>query len=148
MTFRTRLVLAATVAVVLAVLAASSAAYVASRNTLINAADNSLTTAAQKIVAGQQIGSTTATLGQVIDTGGAVVSGGGLPVTGQVRLKLYKGNIMSAGAKSPYSLFSHEFVTFGRDEVYNQKDAEGFINLFGLPLKIRALMMQKEASKK
>jgi two-component system sensor histidine kinase MprB len=85
-TFRTRLVLAATVAVVLAVLAASSAAFVASRNTLLNAADNSLTTAAQKIVAGQQIGSTTATLGQVIDTGGAVVSGGGLPVTGQVRL--------------------------------------------------------------
>ena len=67
-------------------------------------------------------------------------------VSGQVRLKLYKGNIMSAGAKSPYSLFSQEFVTFGRDEVYNQKDAEGFINLFGLPLKIRALM-QKEAKK-
>lgn len=67
-------------------------------------------------------------------------------VTGTVRLKLYKGNIMSAGAKSPYSLFHEGFVTFGRDEVYNQKDAEGFINLFGLPLKIRALM-QKEASK-
>jgi argininosuccinate synthase len=67
-------------------------------------------------------------------------------VTGTVRLKLYKGNIMSAGAKSPYSLFHEGFVTFGRDEVYNQKDAEGFINLFGLPLKIRALM-QKEAGK-
>lgn len=67
-------------------------------------------------------------------------------VTGTVRLKLYKGNIMSAGAKSPYSLFHEGFVTFGRDEVYNQKDAEGFINLFGLPLKIRALM-QKEAKK-
>ena len=66
-------------------------------------------------------------------------------VTGKVRLKLYKGNIMSAGAKSPYSLFHEGFVTFGRDEVYNQKDAEGFINLFGLPLKIRALMQQKEA---
>ena len=65
-------------------------------------------------------------------------------VTGTVRMKLYKGNIMSAGAKSPYSLFHEGFVTFGRDEVYNQKDAEGFINLFGLPLKIRALM-QKEA---
>ncbi|MBP1764474.1 MAG: Argininosuccinate synthase [Firmicutes bacterium] len=65
-------------------------------------------------------------------------------VTGVVRLKLYKGNIISAGAKSPYSLYSEEFVTFGRDEVYNQKDAEGFINLFGLPLKVRALM-QKEA---
>ena len=68
-------------------------------------------------------------------------------VTGTVRLKLYKGNIMSAGAKSPYSLFHEGFVTFGRDEVYNQKDAEGFINLFGLPLKIRALMQQKEAKK-
>lgn len=63
-------------------------------------------------------------------------------VTGIVRLKLYKGNIISAGAKSPYSLYSEEFVTFGRDEVYNQKDAEGFINLFGLSLKVRALMKQ------
>ena len=68
-------------------------------------------------------------------------------VTGTVQLKLYKGNIMSAGTKSPYSLYNEGFVTFGRDEVYNQKDAEGFINLFGLPLKIRALMMQKEAKK-
>jgi two-component system sensor histidine kinase MprB len=85
-TFRTRLVLATTVAVVVAVLAACSAAYVVARNTLLNAADNSLTTAAQKIVGGQEIGSTTATLGQIIDTSGAVVSGGGLPVTGQVRL--------------------------------------------------------------
>jgi len=68
-------------------------------------------------------------------------------VSGLVRLKLYKGNITSAGMKSPYSLYSEEFVTFGRDRVYNQKDAEGFINLFGLPLKIRALMQQKEAKK-
>ncbi len=68
-------------------------------------------------------------------------------VTGTVRLKLYKGNIMSAGAKSPFSMYHEGFVTFGRDEVYNQKDAEGFINLFGLPLKIRALMKQ-EANKK
>ena len=68
-------------------------------------------------------------------------------VTGTVRLKLYKGNIMSAGSKSPYSLYSQEFVTFEEDEVYNQADAEGFINLFGLPLKVRALM-QKEMSKK
>ena len=64
-------------------------------------------------------------------------------VTGSVRLKLYKGNIMSAGLKSPYSLYSEEVATFGADEVYNQKDAEGFINLFGLPIKVRALMMQK-----
>lgn len=61
-------------------------------------------------------------------------------VTGTVRLKLYKGNIISAGAKSPYSLYSQEFVTFGEDDVYNQADATGFINLFGLPLKVRALM--------
>ena len=61
-------------------------------------------------------------------------------VTGVVRLKLYKGNIISAGSKSPYSLYSQEYVTFGEDEVYNQADATGFINLFGLPLKVRALM--------
>ncbi len=61
-------------------------------------------------------------------------------VTGTVRLKLYKGNCVPAGAQSPYSIYNQEFVTFGRDGVYNQKDAEGFINLFGLPLKVRALM--------
>ncbi|ERM91710.1 argininosuccinate synthase [Caldanaerobacter subterraneus subsp. yonseiensis KB-1] len=61
-------------------------------------------------------------------------------VTGVVRLKLYKGNVINAGAKSPYSLYNEEFATFGKDEVYNQKDAEGFINLFGLSLKIGALM--------
>ena len=63
-------------------------------------------------------------------------------VTGTVRFKLYKGNIISAGAKSPYSLYSQEYVTFGADEVYNQADASGFINLFGLPLTVRALMKQ------
>lgn len=63
-------------------------------------------------------------------------------VTGTVTLKLYKGNIISAGSVSPYSLYSEEFVTFGEDDVYNQQDAEGFINLFGLPLKMRALMLQ------
>jgi len=61
-------------------------------------------------------------------------------VTGTVRMKLYKGNCTPAGTKSPYSLYNKDFVTFGEDEVYNQKDAEGFINLFGLPLKVRALM--------
>ena len=61
-------------------------------------------------------------------------------VTGTVRMKLYKGNIYSAGVNSPYSLYSQEYVTFGEDEVYNQADATGFINLFGLPLKVRALM--------
>ena len=61
-------------------------------------------------------------------------------VTGTVRMKLYKGNIYSAGVKSPYSLYSQEYVTFGEDEVYNQADATGFINLFGLPLAVRAMM--------
>ncbi len=65
-------------------------------------------------------------------------------VTGTVRLKLYKGNIISAGSKSPHSLYSQEFVTFEHDDVYNQADATGFINLFGLPLKVRALMQEKQ----
>lgn len=65
-------------------------------------------------------------------------------VTGEVRLKLYKGNIISAGAKSPYSLYSQEFVTFEHDDVYDQADATGFINLFGLPLKVRALMQEEQ----
>ena len=64
-------------------------------------------------------------------------------VTGTVRIKLYKGNCTWAGIKSPYSLYSEEFATFGQDAVYNQKDAEGFINLFGLPLKVRAMMEKK-----
>lgn len=61
-------------------------------------------------------------------------------VTGTVRMKLYKGNCIPAGVKSPYSLYSEEFATFEEDTVYDQKDAEGFINLFGLPLKVKALM--------
>ena len=68
-------------------------------------------------------------------------------VTGTVRLKLYKGNVMPAGTQSPYSLYSEELSTFGRDEVYNQKDAEGFINLFGLPMKVRALVMKGKENK-
>ena len=64
-------------------------------------------------------------------------------VTGAVRLKLYKGNCTPAGTKSPYSLYDQELSTFGREEIYNQRDAEGFINLFGLPLKVRALMEKK-----
>lgn len=62
--------------------------------------------------------------------------------TGVVKMKLYKGNCTPAGMTSPYSLYNEEFVTFGEDEVYNQGDAEGFINLFGLPLKVNALMKQ------
>jgi len=68
-------------------------------------------------------------------------------VTGTVRMKLYKGNCMPAGAKSEYSLYSEAIATFSKDEVYNQKDAEGFINLFGLPLKVRAQMLQNLQNK-
>ncbi|MEA2063862.1 MAG: argininosuccinate synthase [Gemmatimonadota bacterium] len=61
-------------------------------------------------------------------------------VTGTVRLKLYKGNIIVCGRKSPYSLYSEQFATFGEEDVYDQSDAEGFINIFGLPLTVEALM--------
>jgi argininosuccinate synthase len=61
-------------------------------------------------------------------------------VTGDVRIKLFKGRCVAAGVQSPYSLYSEEFATFSRDQVYNQKDAEGFINLFGLPIKVKALL--------
>ncbi|MGB9802249.1 argininosuccinate synthase [Desulfofundulus sp.] len=64
-------------------------------------------------------------------------------VTGTVRMKLYKGNCTPAGVSSPYSLYNPELATFSRDEIYNQADAAGFINLFGLPLKVRALMEKK-----
>ena len=64
-------------------------------------------------------------------------------VTGKVRLKLYKGNCTPAGASSPYSLYHQELATFGQDEIYNQADATGFINLFGLPLKVQGLLRQK-----
>ncbi len=61
-------------------------------------------------------------------------------VTGDVKIKLYKGNIINVGVSSPYSLYSEDFATFDEDEVYNQKDSEGFINLFGLPLKVKAML--------
>jgi argininosuccinate synthase len=61
-------------------------------------------------------------------------------VTGTVRLKLYKGNIIIAGRKSSYSLYREDLATFGEDMIYNQKEAEGFINLFGLPSKVEALL--------
>lgn len=64
-------------------------------------------------------------------------------VTGTVRLKLYKGNCMPAGTKSPFSLYDEEVATFDADEVYNQKDSEGFINLYGLPIKVRSQMLKK-----
>ena len=64
-------------------------------------------------------------------------------VTGKVRLKLYKGNIIKAGAWSDYSLYSEEIATFGEDNVYNQADSAGFINLFGLPIKVQAQVNEK-----
>ena len=60
-------------------------------------------------------------------------------VTGKVALTLYKGNIINVGRQSPYSLYREDFATFGQDDVYEQMDAKGFINLFGLPLKVHAL---------
>ena len=63
-------------------------------------------------------------------------------VTGTARMKLYKGRCVSVGVKSPYSLYNEEYATFGEDAVYDQKDSAGFINLLGLPLKVRALMKQ------
>ena len=68
-------------------------------------------------------------------------------VTGDVKLKLYKGNIIDAGVTSPYSLYDPEIATFYEDEVYNQADANGFINLFGLPIKVYAHMKAKTENK-
>ncbi|MBR3423628.1 MAG: argininosuccinate synthase [Clostridia bacterium] len=64
-------------------------------------------------------------------------------VTGTVRLKLYKGNIIKAGVKSDYSLYSEELATFGEDQIYNQADSAGFINLYGLPITVRARLNEK-----
>ena len=65
-------------------------------------------------------------------------------VTGSVKVKLYKGNIIPASITSPYSLYSEEVATFGEDDVYNQADSAGFINLYGLPIKVKALLNQKK----
>ena len=67
-------------------------------------------------------------------------------VTGEIKLKLYKGNIVNAGMTSPYSLYSEEYATFGEDAVYDQKDSAGFINLFGLPTTVQAKMKAKTQS--
>lgn len=64
-------------------------------------------------------------------------------VTGDVKLKLYKGNIINAGVTSPYTLYDEEVATFDEDNVYNQADSAGFINLFGLPIKVKAKLDQK-----
>ncbi|WP_252233707.1 argininosuccinate synthase [Clostridium sp. ZS1] len=63
-------------------------------------------------------------------------------VTGEIKLKLYKGNIVNAGMTSPYSLYSEEYATFGEDAVYNQNDSAGFITLYGLPTVVKAKMYQ------
>ncbi|OON98028.1 MAG: argininosuccinate synthase [Epulopiscium sp. Nele67-Bin005] len=64
-------------------------------------------------------------------------------VTGDVKLRLYKGNIIPQGTKSPFSLYSEELASFTTGDLYNHKDADGFITLYGLPLKVRALMNQQ-----
>ena len=64
-------------------------------------------------------------------------------VTGDVKLKLYKGNIINAGVTSPYTLYDEEVATFDEDHVYNQADSAGFINLFGLPIKVKAMLDKK-----
>jgi argininosuccinate synthase len=61
-------------------------------------------------------------------------------LTGTVRLKLYKGNVILVGRQSPYSLYREDYATFGEEDVYNQQDAEGFIKLFGLPMKVQAML--------
>ena len=68
-------------------------------------------------------------------------------VTGTVKLKLYKGSIIKAGAWSDWSLYSEEIATFGEDHVYNQADSKGFINLYGLPIKVQAQVDAKNAKK-
>ncbi len=69
-------------------------------------------------------------------------------VTGDVKLKLYKGNIINAGVTSPYTLYDEEVATFDEDEVYNQADSAGFINLFGLPIKVKAQLDKKRDQNK
>ena len=61
-------------------------------------------------------------------------------VTGSVTLKLYKGNMINAGVTSPYSLYDPEIATFDEDDVYDQSDATGFINLYGLPIQVQAMV--------
>ena len=68
-------------------------------------------------------------------------------VTGKVKLKLYKGNIIKAGVWSDWSLYSEEIATFGEDNVYNQADSAGFINLFGLPISVQAQVKKKNGNK-
>ena len=69
-------------------------------------------------------------------------------VTGDVKLKLYKGNIMNAGVTSPYTLYDELTASFGEDDDYNQMDSQGFINLFGLPIKVKAMADRRNSEKK
>mgnify|MGYP000470420051 CR=1 FL=1 len=62
-------------------------------------------------------------------------------VTGEVKLKLYKGNIIKAGTTSPYSLYNESLASFTTGDMYDHHDADGFITLFGLPLKVRAMKL-------
>ena len=68
-------------------------------------------------------------------------------VTGSVRVKLYKGNATPIGRRSPYSLYREDFATFGQEDVYDQSDAQGFITLYGLPMKVRAMMDVSEGGR-
>jgi len=68
-------------------------------------------------------------------------------MTGTVRLKLYKGNVIKAGIQSPYSLYREDYASFGEEDVYNQKDAQGFIQLFGLPMKVEAMLSMEGGGK-
>ncbi len=63
-------------------------------------------------------------------------------VTGTVKLKLYKGNVINAGANSPYTLYHEQYATFGEDGVYDQTDSQGFVNLYALPIKVQTMMRQ------
>ena len=77
----------------------------------------------------------------------AFVSSTQQTVTGDVKVKLYKGNIINAGVTSPYTLYSEDFATFDADDVYNQKDSAGFINLFSLPIKVKAILEAERNNK-
>ena len=77
----------------------------------------------------------------------AFVSSTQQTVTGDVKVKLYKGNIINAGVTSSYTLYSEDFATFDADDVYNQKDSAGFINLFGLPIKVKAILEAERNNK-
>ena len=70
-----------------------------------------------------------------------------LSVTGEVKFKLYKGNIIKAGTTSPYSLYNENLASFTTGDLYDHHDAEGFINLFGLSLKVRAMKLQENEKK-